>query len=94
MKAPEAVIKRWVTDLLSTPIPMRTGSIDTWVTQLVVIPFHSSPWRDPTRANALGMRQVTWLTNSSVKVSLIALLGVGRTGYRRKDGRPSRGPSA
>ena len=81
-------MSRWVTALLSTPIPISTGSIDTWVTQLVVIAFHSSPWRDPTSTRAFGMRQVTALSNSSVSVSSIALLGTGGTGYRHD--RPAR----
>ena len=33
--------------------------------QLVVIPFHSSPARDPTRARALGIFHVTRLSSSS-----------------------------
>ena len=62
---PPAVIRRWVTAELSTPTPISTGSIDTWVIQLVVIPFHSSPARDPTSAKALGIFHVTRLSSSS-----------------------------
>ena len=54
-----------VTAALSTPTPISTGSIDTWVIQLVVMPFHSSPARDPTRARALGIFHVTRLSSSS-----------------------------
>ena len=62
---PPAVIRRWVTAPLSTPTPISTGSIDTWVIQLVVMPFHSSPARDPTSARALGIFHVTRLSSSS-----------------------------
>ena len=62
---PPSVISRWVTAVLSTPTPMSTGSIDTWVIQLAVIPFHSSPAREPISARAFGIFHVTRLSSSS-----------------------------
>jgi hypothetical protein len=52
-------MSRCVTALLSTPTPMSTGSIDTWVIHEAVIPFHSSPCAEPIKARAFGIRQVT-----------------------------------
>ena len=51
---PPALIRRWVTAVLSTPTPTSTGSIETWVTQLVVIAFHSSPARGPDEDESVG----------------------------------------
>ncbi len=65
LKAPPSVISLWVTALLSTPTPTKTGSMETWVIQEAVIPFHSSPDADPTRARAFGIRQVTLLSSSA-----------------------------
>ena len=62
---PPFAMRRWVTATLSTPTPMSTGSWASWVIQLVVIAFRSSPAREPTRARALGIFQVTRLTSSS-----------------------------
>src|SRR5687767_2535188 len=59
---PPSLINRCVTAALSTATAIRTGSIDTCVTQLVVIAFHSSRQRDPTRTSALGIFHVTALT--------------------------------
>lgn len=59
VKLPPSEISRWVTALLSTPIPIRTGSMDSWVIQEVVIPFQVSPEAEPTRAKALGIFHVT-----------------------------------
>ena len=38
---------------------MSTGSIESWVIQLVVMALRSSPARDPTSARAFGIFQVT-----------------------------------
>ena len=62
---PPSAISRWVTASLSTPTPIKTGSIDSCVIQLVVIAFQSSPAREPTKASAFGIFQVTLLISSS-----------------------------
>ena len=67
MKEPPSAIRRWVTASTSTPTPMSTGSWASWVIQLAVIAFRSSPAFDPTRAGALGIFQVTVLISSSVR---------------------------
>ena len=66
MNEPPPVISRWVTAVLSMPTPISTGAIDTWVIQLAVMPFHSSPAREPMMARALGIFHVTRLSSSSV----------------------------
>ena len=82
VKLPPWEIRRWVTALLSTPMPTSTGSIDSWVIHEVVIPFHSSPLRDPTRARALGIFHVTLLTSSSLSSGMGASPSAARRGYR------------
>ena len=62
---PPSVMRRWVTALLSTPIPISTGSIDSWVIQLVVMPLRSPFAAEPTSASAFGIFQVTRLASSS-----------------------------
>src|SRR5690606_24442820 len=70
-KAPPSVINRWVTASLSTEIPIETGSWLNWVTQLVVIPFHSSPEAAPTSTRALGILKVTRLMSSMSIASFV-----------------------
>jgi hypothetical protein len=70
LKPPPAVTSRWVTDVLSTPTPTSTGAIDTCVIQLVVMPFQSSPAREPTRASALGIFHVTRFTTLSSSTAI------------------------
>ena len=83
MNDPDAEISRCVTALLSTATPTRTGAIETCVIQLVVIPFHSSPAREPTRASALGIFQVTRLTSSSSMPGMVRAPVSGRRRPRR-----------
>jgi nucleotide-binding universal stress UspA family protein len=64
---------------LSTPIPMSTGSIDSWVIHEVVIPFHSSPEAEPTRARAFGIFHVTLFTVSEFTVSESNITSRNRT---------------
>ena len=71
LKEPPSRISRFVTALRSTDTATSTGSIATWVTQLAVIPFHSSPERDPTRHSTLGMRQSTLLTVSASTAGIL-----------------------
>ena len=67
MNDPPSVMRRCVTATLSTPTPMSTGSWASCVIQLVVIALRSSPARDPTRASAFGIFQVTVFSSSSLK---------------------------
>ena len=68
---PPAEMSRCVTAVLSTPTPMRTGSIESCVIQLAVMALRSSPERDPIRAKALGIFQVSrftsWSSNAMAK---------------------------
>ncbi len=57
--------------------------MDSWVIQLVVMPFHSSPAADPTSARAFGIFQVTLFKSSgssSVKAAPSRTSGPERTG--------------
>ena len=65
VNAPLAEINRWVTAELSTPMPTSTGSIESCVIQLVVIPLRSPSCAEPTSARALGIFQVIRLSSSS-----------------------------
>ncbi len=67
LNTPLAEMRRCVTAELSTPMPTSTGSIESWVTQLVVMALRSPSWADPTRARALGIFQVMRLISSSFR---------------------------
>ena len=66
LNAPLSLTSRLVTAPASMLTATRTGSIATWVTQLWVMPFHSSPWREPMRHSTFGMRHSTLLSVSAV----------------------------
>ena len=51
---PPAVTSRCVTAVLSMPTPISTGSIDSCVIQLAVMPFHSSPDARPDDRQRVG----------------------------------------
>src|SRR5262245_45667346 len=93
VKEPPSLMRRQVTASLSTPIPMRTGAIDSWVIQLAVMPLRVSPEREPMRASALGIFHVTLLSSSSSsairlrreggETQALAHLGAAQRGQRR-----------
>jgi len=64
---------------MSTGHKTRTGSIATWVTQEAVIPFHSSPDRDPIRHNTLGIDHMMRLTVSAGRSTAAPDRGPERT---------------
>ena len=67
MNDPPSLISRCVTAVFSTETPISTGSIDSWLIQLAVMPLRSSPAREPINASAFGIFQVSLLTSSSVR---------------------------
>src|SRR5690606_16434296 len=92
-------MRRWVTALLSTPMPTSTGAIESWVIQLVVIALRSSPARLPTRARAFGIFQVTRLSSSSSRAMapgyehVVADRPLGRPRAARGSGRAGGDPA-